>query len=425
MKPKIWAILLFLGATLFARGGAVISESNGIATISFTNLFHKGVGTLEQKVGKRWEVLQNFFTTSSIAQVSVPVPTNHGALRFKALDVSATPLGFAHLLQAYGNIHTIAGKGEVPPGTNSWRPEYEGAFATNVNLSNPQFAMADKAESIYVVEQDGHAVVKITPDGRIHTVMGTHQPGTNSVRDGDFGTNAQLRFPTGMWLLDDDTMFVLDAGNDRVIRMDSNGIIFFSPAIPFDVVHGARGLWVAPELEGEFYFAAGTELRKYEAAATTPVKLYTGFLNLANVILNPSDQIIVTDQWDNRVYRVRTSNGQHILRAGNGFTRGLSRGGDAEDVSLPGARGIWYLPTGGYFVGLDEGARIWYVDDDDVARPFVKGSPGAHSGDGKWFRAAAVKVGNVRSVTMTPAGHIIIVEARGFVRKIDFLRHVP
>src|SRR5689334_23059653 len=102
MKSKTWAILLFLGATLFARGGSAISESNGTATISFTNVFFKGVGTLEQKIGKRWEVMQNFFITSRVAQVSLAVPTNHGALRFKTLDVSPTPLGFAHLLQAYG-----------------------------------------------------------------------------------------------------------------------------------------------------------------------------------------------------------------------------------------------------------------------------------------------------------------------------------
>ena len=92
-----------------------------------------------------------------------------------------------------------------------------------------------------------------------------------------------------------------------------------------------------------------------------------------------------------------------------------------------GARGVWYLPIGGYLVGLDEGARIWYVDDDDNAAPFIFGKPGVHDGDEKWFRQGGTrpKVSNIISVTIAPSGDIILVEGNGFVRKIDFLFHRP
>jgi hypothetical protein len=109
--------------------------------------------------------------------------------------------------------------------------------------------------------------------------------------------------------------------------------------------------------------------------------------------------------------------------AGTGLPGGNKIGGDADEVALPGAISIGYLPTGGFFVGLDEGARVWYVDGDDNAAPFIFGKPGVHQGDGVWFRKGGIrpKIGNVKSVSVAPNGDIIMVEG-GYVRKVKFLR---
>jgi hypothetical protein len=150
------------------------------------------------------------------------------------------------------------------------------------------------------------------------------------------------------------------------------------------------------------------------------------------VVVNPLGQVIVTDVARHRVYRARNVLGapQEVI-AGTGFPRG-NMIGEAFTVALPGARSVAYLPVGGYFVGLDEpslrqGARIWYIDAEDNAAPFVFGRPGAHAGDGAWFQKGRTipKIGTVKSVSLAPSGDLIIVEGNGFVRRIEFLRIRP
>jgi hypothetical protein len=397
-----------------------------VATVTFSNRHYNGVSTVEGFARGRWVPLENFFTTQRVGQVTVTLPTNgYSRFRLRSTDVSPGN-AFTRLAQSYGNIQTIAGKGEVPPGANGWRPEYEGALATEVNLSNPRCALADGQGNIFVVEQDGHAVVKITPDGRIHTVLGTHVPGNTGISALP-GTPFQLNSPSSLWITSN-RVYVLDAGNNRICYLTSDG--FASEAF-FNGTNGAGvspggggGLWVSPDNK-EMIYAAGAEIRTWNLkdGVTT---LASGFLEVGNIFVNDFGRIIVADPQDNRVYRVRSS-GRKDLVAGDGFKRNYPTGGDADRVSLPGARSVWYLPIGGYFVALDEGAKVWYVDADDNAAPFIFGRRGAHAGDGKWFRSGGrtPKVGNVQSVTVAPSGDILMVEGAGFVRKVDFLRHTP
>jgi hypothetical protein len=121
-------------------------------------------------------------------------------------------------------------------------------------------------------------------------------------------------------------------------------------------------------------------------------------------------------------------NGSHLevdAQGGTGFPTGPSVG-KVKRVSFPGPSSICYLPIGGYLLATDAGARVWYVDDDDLTAPLIFGKPGAHDGDGDWFRAGGrrPKISNTQSVNLTPTGDILLVEG-GFVRKIDFLRHKP
>ena len=94
-----------------------------------------------------------------------------------------TPQAFTNLVQSYGILHTIAGNGDAGysnPGedvTNYWQPGFEGGYATNAALSRPHFAMEDNFSNVFIVDKDSDAVLKVTPDGRIHTVAGTHAIG--------------------------------------------------------------------------------------------------------------------------------------------------------------------------------------------------------------------------------------------------------
>jgi hypothetical protein len=116
--------------------------------------------------------------------------------------------------------------------------------------------------------------------------------------------------------------------------------------------------------------------------------------------------------------------------AGNG---GFAGGGDgqlATDTGLKEVRGIFFLPTGAYFLATDGGSQVWYVDLDGYIHLFVNGSDAfaAHAGDGYWFydKPTLPKLSKVRQITLDHQGNLLITENDlGFVRKVRFLEHLP
>src|SRR5205085_9141065 len=154
----------------------------------------------------------------------------------------------------------IAGKGQFnQDGSNFWQASYEGGPATKANLSRPHFAMADRAGNIFSADKDSHSILKVTPDGRIHTVAGTHVGGDNG--DGPAaGTSLQLNFPNGEWVRSDGTVYILDTGNSKIRKLDTNGVMTTLFSVGSGIAIG-RGLWVKDD-ESLCYFCSGTELRK-------------------------------------------------------------------------------------------------------------------------------------------------------------------
>lgn len=464
MKSKfLFALALLFSATAWAvekTAYTLTPTTNDTVVIRFTNNFSRpnGVSTLEGLLGRKWVVLQNFFTTQNIGSVELPLPSGYSKYRLRSMSV-VPGNAFPRLALAYGKISTVAGTGPASAGagTNLWRPEYEGAIATNVPLSSPRAAVADDAGNIYVVEPSTHSVLVIArTNGRIYTAIGQlgergggniglptgspTYPATNPPPPDEFAFPV-LHYPTGLFY-SQGILYVLDSGNARVLKY-RDGLVskLFSEA-GFGVLaslENGGSLWVSgeqPEPQEAFY-TDGTVLKHWEAAKAengvggASIEA-AGLVNLTDVKVNPQGRTIVVDQGANRLYRVR-GNGSYRedIQAGNGLPRGLAVG-DARRAAVPSPSSIAYLPIGGYFISSDAGARVWYVDIDGDIAPFIFGRaptvkrPGAHAGDGFWFRRGgrAPKVSNVQSISVAPNGDLILLEG-GYVRKIQFLRATP
>ena len=435
MKSKLpVALLLLLAASLSVSARyTLFTDSNNVTTISFTNAFYEGVCTVEGREGTRWVPLQNFFTTQRVGQVQFSLPTNYSRFRVVSLAIGPGNM-FTRLATAYGSIHTIAGGG-----TNAWE---EGANATDISFADARYATADEAGNIYVVDRGTHSVNRITPDGKIHTFVGTRKSGYTGDLPNQIATNYPLSRPSAIFYAQSN-LFILDAGNSRIVVVgyasvptvgDVVGFTNYTPKLvqydtsPGGIGTNSAGLWVSTPsstLEPyEAFFGDGTKLKHLEESTISV--LNSNFQYISHVTVNPQGRTIVCDPLDNRAYRVR-GNGNKEVVAGNGFVKTITTSGKVKRVGLPGASSVWYLPIGGYLISLDSGARIWCVDADDQAAPLVFGAPGVHEGDGKWFRAGgrAPKISNALSVTLAPNGDMIILEREGLVRKIDFLRHIP
>jgi hypothetical protein len=440
IRKTFWLLLM---SPLLARADGTnfqISAVNLNGQISWTNAFTSGVCTVEattQLTGgsTAWIPQQNYFTTNSAGVEMVSLSPSNGFFRLLAVDISTnTPLAYTNLVQSYGLLHTIAGNGDAgysDPGedvTNYWQPQFEGGYATNAALSRPHFAMEDNFSNVFIVDKDSDSVLKVTPDGRIHTVAGTHAIGSGP-DTATAATNVAMNTPNGLWVRGDGTVYVLDTGNAKVRRLDTNGMMttLFTDTHSAGI-SGGRGLWVKDD-ESLVYYCSGSHLRQWTPGGGV-VNLNSQFTDLGNIIISGTN-IVATDRSDNSVWLVATNGGARTLLFGSPETAGTNLvvdGSLALTNSLYGVRGVWQPPTGGYFLATDYGAQFLYVDTTGVIHIFVNGYADSHAGDGQWFynNPSGYKFGQLRSVSMDNQGNLIIVENdTGYVRRIDFQRLKP
>ena len=74
----------------------------------------------------------------------------------------------------------------------------------------------DSKNNIYVLERGGHALRKVTPDGKIHTVAGTGKAGNT---DGA-ALSAQLNSPKHIAIDHNDSVIIADDQNKRIRLYD-------------------------------------------------------------------------------------------------------------------------------------------------------------------------------------------------------------
>jgi hypothetical protein len=414
-----------------ALTGFCISAFSRNGLVCWTNAFPTGVCTAESASTPEgpWVPLLCSFTTGSAGQAALALPPQNTFCRLLAVDVSAgNPGGFNNLTRSFGNLHTVAGSGNDGgvDGDNYWQTGFEGGFATNAALSRPHMALADRSGNLFIVDKDSHSVLKVTPDGRIHTVAGTHTRGNGP--DGPTpGTSVALSSPNGLWLGGDGVVYVLDTGNGKVRWLDTNGVMTTLFTDHSGITTG-RGLWVKDD-RTLAYFGDGQNLNQWTPVGGIQTVNKSSFNDLANFIVEAAGDLIVTDRGANQVYLLPMSGanaGYPARLFGNGGTNNVVDGTSASTNGLNQVRAVWPVPTGGYLLGTDQGCQVLYVDPAGILHILVNGQVGSHSGDGQWFYLPGYKVSEVRSVTMDAQGNIFIVESDfGYVRRIDFLRLTP
>lgn len=115
-----------------------------------------------------------------------------------------------------GTIATVAGTGQ--PGGGG-----DGGPATNAGLRSPWAVAVNAAGDVYVADTGNHRVRRVGRDGTIATVAGTGQPGFSG--DGGPGAAARLEAPYALAVDPSGALYIADAGNARVRRVTTGGII--------------------------------------------------------------------------------------------------------------------------------------------------------------------------------------------------------
>ena len=111
-----------------------------------------------------------------------------------------------------GVVSTLAGTAGQPGSTDGM-----GAAA---KFRLPQGVAVDSAGNVYVAERDNHTIRKITPAGLVSTLAGAAGLANNT--DGA-GADARFSSPTGVAVDSAGNVYVADAGNNTIRKINSGG----------------------------------------------------------------------------------------------------------------------------------------------------------------------------------------------------------
>ena len=116
-----------------------------------------------------------------------------------------------------GTITTIAGT-NFPPGFSG-----DGGAATNAKLQSPEGIAVDRFGNLFIADTPNRRIRKIDTNGIITTVAGNGSCCFSG--DGGAATNAQLQGSMGVTADGFGNLFIADTSNSRIRKIDTDGII--------------------------------------------------------------------------------------------------------------------------------------------------------------------------------------------------------
>ena len=182
-------------------------------------------------------------------------------------------------LMLSGDISTMAGTGEA--GFSG-----DGGPATSAEISDPSGVAFDGAGNLYIADAENNRIRKVDTGGTITTVAGTGARGFFG--DDGPGIRAQLDSPMGVVLDGAGNLYIADTGNDRIRKVDTDGTIttvagsgaagFSGGGGPATGARLSRPMGVALDGAGNLYIADAdnNRIRKVDTSGTITTVAGTG-----------------------------------------------------------------------------------------------------------------------------------------------------
>jgi cysteine-rich repeat protein len=272
-----------------------------------------------------------------------------------------------------GMIRTVAGTGIS--GYSG-----DGMAAISAQIAEPVGVAVDGMGNVFIAES--HRIRQIDPDGTISTVAGTETRGYNG--DGMAATSAQLDSPSGVALDSLGNLYIADSNNNRIRRVDRNGMIST---------------------------VVGTGVRGYNGDAMAATSAQLAYPK--GIEVDPVGNLYIIDSWNNRLRRVDNT-GMISTVAGTGTP---DYGGDraaATLAQLSYPQGVALDAVGSAYIADASNARIRRVDGTTgTITTYVGGSQLGGS-------ATSVRVENTVALVTTRLGALFLATgANGIVARVS------
>jgi RHS repeat-associated protein len=123
-------------------------------------------------------------------------------------------------------VNFVAGTGRSSNFGGNVSTVSDGTPAASVNLAVPEGVVVGPDGSIYVSDNTRRIIARITPDGLYHIFAGVQLTTAGSDADGVLASQALIHFPAGLALGADGTLYFADADFGRIRKVTPDGRVF-------------------------------------------------------------------------------------------------------------------------------------------------------------------------------------------------------
>ena len=284
------------------------------------------------------------------------------------------------------HVYIFAGRG----GNDGYSGD--GGPAAEAKFDSPSGVAVDGEGNVYVADYGNHRIRRIDTHGVITTFAGSGSTGIFSgglSGDGGPATEAQLNYPRGVAVDAAGNVYVADSANDRIRRIDTQGVI---TTFAGSGEYGGQGGDGGPATEAQLNDPRGVAV---DAAGN----VYVGDLN------------------NHRIRRIDTR-GVITTFAGTGRGSYGGDGGPATLARLYYPKGVAVDAVGNVYVADSGNDRIRRIDTQGVITTFAGTGKEGYAGDGG--PAPEAQLSNPTGVAVDAVGNVYVADSSNRrIRHID------
>ncbi|MFY8034373.1 MAG: FG-GAP-like repeat-containing protein, partial [Flexibacteraceae bacterium] len=412
-------------------GACTSSSSNAIAvtvtplpstpTISGNSSFNEGSSTTLTSSASSGNIWSTGETSQSI---SVNTP---GSYSVRTISGGCTSLT-SSLKTITGNtssyfVSTLAGSG-----SNT----FLNGTGTGAAFSIPHGTAVDVNGNVYVADANNNRIRKITPSGVVTTFAGS---GNSAFADGT-GTSASFNYPTGLAFDGSGNLYVADAGNNRIRKITSSGVV--TTIAGSGVAGSSNGTGTAATFNfpqaltvngsGNIYVA---DVLNHRIRQITSSGVVTTFAGSGSAGFNNSNGISASFNHPTGI-AIDVNGNLYIAEAGNDAIRKITPAGMVSTFAGSGTQGStngtgtsasFYNPNqltvdaiGNVFVADAENNKIRKITSDGVVSTIAGiGSSGFANGNG-----TSAMFNIPKGITVDALGYLYVAESSNHrIRKLS------